>query len=280
MTHCTGAPAELWLERYIQGTLPDDEAQQFEEHYFDCPVCLAQVEALQAVRIRLGQLPADQLPADHPPAVQPPAKKRAPLISWPTVVAAAIAFAAGLLIVALSFRFLLPNFLPPTVTIQTGPQSPPSSQSPANQASSVTQWADLTLPPYRATTLRGESENGDFSFAMKAYSGGDCQSALKGFSRVPASATSALAAQFYSGVCQMHLGNLTGAAETLQRVSAAGDSPQQEAAFYYLAQIALARNDLALARQNLDRTIALHGDFEQRAHRQSAALTAAAAGKR
>jgi outer membrane PBP1 activator LpoA protein len=77
----------------------------------------------------------------------------------------------------------------------------------------------------------------------------------------------------------MHLGNLSGATSTLQRVASGGNSPQQEAAFYYLAQIALARNDAALARQYLDRTVALHGEFEQRARRQSAAL-ASVAGKR
>jgi hypothetical protein len=279
MNHCTGAPAGQCLERYIQGTLPDSEAQQFEEHYFDCPVCLAQVEAIQAVRARLGQLTATESPVQQSPVQQPPAKKRAVVISWSTAAAALVAVAASLLIVFLGERFLLPRVLPPNVTVHIGPQTPANPHPPATPpSSSVTQLADLTLPPFRAATLRGESENGDFNFAMKAYSGGDCRGALKGFSRVPSTGANALAAQFYSAVCQIHLGNLPGAAATLQRVTAAGDSPQREAAFYYLAQIALARNDLVLAHQNLDRTVALHGDFEQRARRQSAAL-AAAAGK-
>jgi hypothetical protein len=282
MTHCTGAPAELWLERYIQGTLPDSESQQFEEHYFDCPVCLAQVEALQAVRARLSQLPAEQLPASQPqaPAVELQAKKRAPLLSWPKVTAAVVGIAASLLIVTMGERFLLPRFLPPNVTLQTGPPTPSKSPAPTNQSpSSVIQLADLTLPPFRAANLRGESENAGFASGMKAYSGGDCRAALNSLSRVPASGSSALAAHFYSGICEIHLGDLIGAAITLQRVAAAGDSPQQEAAFYYLAQIALDRNDAVTARQNLDRTIALHGDFEQRARRQSAAL-AGGVGKR
>jgi hypothetical protein len=49
-------------------------------------------------------------------------------------------------------------------------------------------------------------------------------------------------------------------------VGDAGDSPQQEAAFYYLAQIALADNDATAARHYLSQTISLHGDFEKRAH--------------
>ncbi len=277
MNPCDGAPAELLLERYIQGTLPDAEAQQFEEHYFDCPVCVAQVEALQAVRTRLAGLPINEQPT-----AQTATKKRAKLFAWPTPMAAMVALAASLFIVFLSYRFMLPNFLPSTVTIQTGPQSPATSHpattpsSSTQPSTSVAQLADLTLPPFRAATLRGESEDADFAAGMTAYSTGDCRAALTALSRVPESASSALAAQFYSGECQMHLGDLRSAATTLQRVAAAGDSPQQEASYYYLAQIALTRNDAPAARQALDDTVALRGDFEQRARRQSAALTAVA----
>ena len=45
---CTGAPAERWLEKYVAGTLAAADAEAFEEHYFDCPVCLAQLQAVQA----------------------------------------------------------------------------------------------------------------------------------------------------------------------------------------------------------------------------------------
>jgi hypothetical protein len=194
------------------------------------------------------------------------------------VAAALLALAAALLIVTLGERFLLPHFLPPNVTIQAGPQSPPTLKPPAIRAqSSVAQLADLTLPPFRAANLRGEGENADFTSAMRAYSAGDCRAALTALSRVHVSSKgdNTRAAEFYSGVCQMHLGSLSDASTTLQRVASAGDSPQQEAAFYYLAQIALLRNDAPSARQALNLTMALHGDFEQRARRQFAALAEA-----
>ena len=63
----------------------------------------------------------------------------------------------------------------------------------------------------------------------------------------------------------MHEGDLDGAAHSLRGVSDAGDSPEQEAALYFLAQIALARNDAGSARKSLERTVALHGDYERRA---------------
>jgi uncharacterized protein HemY len=75
-----------------------------------------------------------------------------------------------------------------------------------------------------------------------------------------------LAAQFFKGVCQMHDGDMSAATRSLESVANAGDSPQQEAALYYLAQVALARNDAEAARRYLTRTVSLHGDFESRAH--------------
>ena len=66
----------------------------------------------------------------------------------------------------------------------------------------------------------------------------------------------------------MHAGKLATAESTLRHVAAAGDSPQQEAAWYYLAQIALARSDAETARRDLGRVVALHGDFEQAANTQ------------
>jgi len=49
----------------------------------------------------------------------------------------------------------------------------------------------------------------------------------------------------------MHQGDLDGAAKSLRGVSGAGDSPEQEAALYYQAQIWLARNDAASAQKFL-----------------------------
>jgi len=277
MNQCTGEPAEQCLKRYIQGTLPESEAQQFEQHYLDCPVCLAEVEAKRAVRTSFRRLPADQVPTSVTPG-----KKRTGLISRPVAVASLVALALSLAIVYVGERFLLPFVIPSNVSVQIGTQpvtksEPTSNQPPsfARPSSSVTQLADLALPPFRATTLHREADDADFASSMKAYSAGDCHTALTELARVNASTSAGPAARFYSALCQMHLGDLPAAASTLQRVAAAGKSPLQEAALYYLAQIALARDDPPSARLNLDRTIALHGDFEQRARRQSAVLAAA-----
>jgi hypothetical protein len=64
MNHCKGSPSEQFLESYVRGTLPEAEAEGFEEHYFDCPACLAQVEALQAVALKLAS--QSRMPAKKP----------------------------------------------------------------------------------------------------------------------------------------------------------------------------------------------------------------------
>jgi hypothetical protein len=65
----------------------------------------------------------------------------------------------------------------------------------------------------------------------------------------------------------------------LRSVAEAGDSPQQEAALYYLAQIALAENDIPTARHNLSLVISIRGDFENRARAQLVHLSQGDAGK-
>jgi tetratricopeptide (TPR) repeat protein len=259
MTHCTGTLADRSLEQYIQGTLPESEAQQFEEHYFDCPECLRQVEALQAVALKLGS--------------QTRKAAKAP-IPWPVRVGSIAAIAAMLVVGFFGFRAshrtggqtlatapMTPQAAPPS---QAAPLSHPATPSLASAA--VSRLADLALPAFQAPNLRGQNGDLHFDEGMKAYTNQDYAGAIKALSQVPAQDPDALAATFYSGVCQMHEGDLGAASRTLQGVADAGDSPQQEAAFYYLAQVALARNDAAAARHYLAHTVSLHGDFEQRAH--------------
>jgi hypothetical protein len=261
MTNCTGAPAEQFLESYLLGKLPDSEALIFEEHYFECPVCLAQVEALQAIAGKLRTAPRVQT--------------RAP-IPWPIRFAAVGAIAA---VLVAGFFVLRAGRIaqqpavasnPATPIPQAGPAARPPAVFPASRA--VSQLADLALPAFRLNNLRGETGNPAFVAGMKAYSRQDCMNAVTELSRVPAADRDSLAARFFGGICRMHQGDLDGAAKSLRGVSGAGDSPEQEAALYYQAQIWLARNDAASAQKFLGRTVALHGDYERRARIELAHL--------
>jgi hypothetical protein len=252
MTPCTGTPAEQYLERYIQGDLPEFEAQRFEEHYFGCSVCLAQLEALQTVALKLGSQP-------RAAAVR--------VISWPIRAAAFGAIAALLVLGFIGVRAIR-RPAPPAIAITKPAVAPngsrPSSQQPLVSAA-ISHLADLSLPAFEAPHLRGQDGDANFDAGMKAYSAHDCGRAVELLSRVETQSDDAVAAKFYTGVCEMDEGKLAAASASLGKVAGARDSAQQEAAIYYLAQIALAREDATTARHYLARTIALHGDFEQRA---------------
>jgi hypothetical protein len=157
--------------------------------------------------------------------------------------------------------------LPPQPAVAAAPAVPalkPAPQ-PSLVAGAISRLADITLPAFQAPNLRGQNGDPHFDEGMKAYNRQDCPSAVRALSQVPVHDEDSLAAQFFMGVCQMHTGNLVTAAKTLESVANAGDSPQQEAALYYLAQGALERNDADAARRYLIRTVSLHGDFESRA---------------
>jgi len=72
-------------EAYVTGTLPEAELDAYEQHFYDCPACLAQVKSLQALADRLRQLPAG--PAPYP--TTSPGRSAAPWL--------ALACAAGLI---------------------------------------------------------------------------------------------------------------------------------------------------------------------------------------
>jgi hypothetical protein len=275
MTLCTGKPAELCALPYVEGSLPEPEAERFEEHYFECPVCLAYLESLQAVRGGLARMPA---------AADEELARRKSLLGWPRMSWALAAAAAVLLFaVVFSYRALhsVPGQMQASSTASgTAPAAaPPAVPSAAPAAAlapapaprirtsgpTASALADLSLPAFVAPNLRGAAEDEQFDAGMKAYSNGDCRSALDDLAKVPAESKDRRAADFYSAACAMHLGDLKAAAAGMHSVESAGDSPQQESALYYEAQIALANDNPAAAHRYLVQTIALQGDLERRA---------------
>jgi TolA-binding protein len=275
MTNCIGAPARQWLEQYVEGTLPEEESQKFEDHYFDCPACLGELQALQAAQGALRR---------HPISVEQPKR----VLAWPTNWNKMFAFgalAAALLVGLLTFRMMVHGpqqtgnvAVTPATPSQQAPQSPaqPKAAPDAQPGTQIAQLADLRLPSYHAPELRGPAGNVAFENGMKQYMAGDCAHAVNTLSQVEEHGPDGLAAQFYSGLCRIHTGDLATAADTLRHIADAGDSPYQESAFYYLAQIALAQSNADQARRDLNRVISLRGDLEHQARRQLAQIPSAA----
>jgi hypothetical protein len=262
MTACTGRPAEVCALPYVEGSLPEPEAERFEEHYFECPVCLAYLKNLQAAARGLARMPAA---IDEEPA------QRKNLLGWPRM-SWAMAAAAGVLLLAAVFSYRAVQSVPKQpqaarTAPAAAPQAMPSAMPAVAAAPRIkaSQLADLSLPAFVAPNLREAAEDTPFEAGMKAYKNGDCRGALTDLANVAAQSKDGRAAEFYCAACEMHLGDLKAAAAGMHSVENAGDSAQQESALYYEAQIALANDNPAAAHRYLVQTIALQGDLERRA---------------
>ncbi len=266
MSNCIGAPARQWLEQYVEGTLPEAEAESFENHYFDCPVCLGELQAIQAAQEALRR---------HPVPVTAPKR----IFEWPTVWRPVVSFgavAAALVVGFYGYRMMehSPQSGGNAALVQPAPTPAPQAQpktsqnEPATQMADLSAIADLRLPQYQPPVLRDGTAESAFEHGMKQYIAGECKGATQTLSQVDQSGPDGLAAQFYSAVCRMHAGDLDAAASALHRIASAGDSAYQESAYYYLAQIALAQSNAAEARRDLNLVVSLRGDLVHQARRQ------------
>jgi len=274
MKTCDGTPAKQNGMQYMEGTLSELEADCLEEHYFTCPACLKVMRTLQIGAEEFSQMPV----------VAVPTKRWNPL-AWPKPAWSMGAVAAMLLIGYFTYRNFEARPTQPIVArnaitqpIQDAAPSRLKAAPPSSHAAAApirpSQLADLTLPPYLVSTLRGEKLNARFVAGMKEYVKGNCEGAIKALSQVPAEAAEARTAAFYAGACQMHLGDYASASTLLHKVADIQDSPRQEAALYLLAQVSLAEDDPATAHTYLERTISLNGDLLERARTENLRITA------
>src|SRR5436305_3796350 len=98
-------------DRYVQGTLPEDEAERFENHYLSCPQCLDSLDLAESVQRgfrRAATQDAEKIAAGRQLA----------LLAWLTRLSRQ--GQAGVLLSALLVVILLPAGL--------GLQNPPSSR--------------------------------------------------------------------------------------------------------------------------------------------------------
>ncbi len=275
---CKGDTAERLAESYLQGTLPDPEREQFEDHYFGCEACQSFVLALQAAQTELASRPRVTRPV--------PVRGGERRWLWSAAAAAMILGCALLALYQVTERLekSQARLGKPQPAVATAPSSgAPAAGAPLPNAKKAgagskqfVELADLRLPVYAPPNVRGATMDTEFATAMQAYRRGDCKSAIPGLAGIADGAPQKRAAQFYGGACQLAGGDLVAATDSLREVVAAGDSPQYEAALYEMAQLMLLHGNAAEARKYLHRAITLHGDFESRARAQLAKLLEAA----
>ena len=303
MTKCIGSPAQELAEQYLAGELPESEADRFENHYFACDLCHEHLLALQDIRDGLEREPIAIAAA--PPGLAPVAPRQSfggRILAFPVPMAVLASLAAALLVGAVLVGIqrtspVLQRGARSTAAAKPQPQLPgsvhpgsndqaqvhakgPGANAPTAQSgppeTEVASLADVHLPGYQQPQLRGEeaanSDHTQFLSGMQAYAQGDCSGALEALARVPATASDGIAAKLYSGLCQFKSRKLDGAQASLNAVEDAGDTPELETAEYFLAQTRLLHGDAQGAKSWLSRTIALRGDYEERARKQAALL--------
>jgi hypothetical protein len=57
MTECIGGPVEEFAERYLNGSLPEAEAESFENHYFACDTCHETLLVMKDIQASLAAAP-------------------------------------------------------------------------------------------------------------------------------------------------------------------------------------------------------------------------------
>jgi Putative zinc-finger len=298
MTRCIGSPAQEMAESYLAGELPETEADRFENHYIGCESCHEYLITLQEIRDALAREPIAIVARTAEP-VAPRRSFSGKILAFPVPLAVLASLAAALLVGVVlsgiqrstpmlqrgraansSVAAAKPENRIPGASSDRAPAkrrvtSAPVAQ-PALPDSQLATLADVHLPGYEQPQLRGEEPaNGDhleFSTGMQAYVEGDCDRAIESLAKVPATAADGVAGKLYSGLCQLKGRELESAQVSFGDVIAAGDTPELETAEYFQAQTLLLRGDAAGAKNWLNQTIALHGDYEDRAQKQEALL--------
>ena len=248
---CDDVERHELAERYVLGRLEKDQQKAFENHYFNCSACLE--------RLRIVEEACKALKVESP---RPRAGR------WRRV-AAVLAGAAALVLAlrATEDRWRDNLFVSPGPGSGT---SPAPSGSPTLPSPPLPRSAGAVQPPrYTAPTLRSTPPEAQrvFREAMDPYSGGNCDDAVVGLRRAVQMDESLIQARFYLAVCELVLGHPESAEDQLHRVVAGGESPQLEDAHFFLAKARIQQGDVAGARQELTRVVAMKGQRREEARR-------------
>jgi tetratricopeptide (TPR) repeat protein len=247
---CRQVKQQEMIERYLLGRLDESEQEALEQHYFECPHCLEELETYRALREELAHRAAE-IRAEPAPVRTARTWLWVPALAG---VAAAVALAV----------WLWPR---PT---STGPTTP-IAQAPATVSvdAALVELAKVEPPAYTPVILRGSTDQARRRFheAMTHYENGDCAAVLPSLRQAVRLNPTLPEANFYLGACCLLTGADEEAVASLKKTVAFGDTPYLEDALFYLAKAYLRARDLAAARRELEGVVRLKGDRENAARR-------------
>jgi tetratricopeptide (TPR) repeat protein len=262
-------PDQETASHYVSGALTEAEQAEFEAHFFECPRCLAEVQALQAARDVLASR------GDRGAATPPHRPRQGSSFIWALAAAASLGFALVAWTV-LSQRGATdtgtvatrtpptPATAPPAASstppsvAPTPPASTPSSARPGETATPalLRELALVVAPPFARLATRGEQPptTDTLADAMTQYAAGRYDLAadkLRDVIRDARDTAAATQGRFFLGVCALKLERYAEAQAALEQTAASDTPPYADEAHFYLAKAAIATGDLDRARREL-----------------------------
>lgn len=203
-TLCRIGGASERAEQYVAERMTKSEREAFEDHFVTCAECQREVRLAGAVRSGLG--------APNGAATRAQPRSGARTQRW---IGAGVALAAGIAAIAI---------------LRMGP-------SPALAALGGV----LEPPMYLGVAVRGTPGRADaiFNRAMNAYTARNYAGAIAGLRAALAAGQDSVPTEFFLGASQLLSNDARGAAATLSRVVAKGDTPYRDEALLYEAKALL-----------------------------------------
>jgi len=243
------------LEAYLLDRLSEAERDAFEQHYFACEACFAQLQTGLTMQEELRSLPSARTQTGG-------AFFRQTWV-WAPALAATVVLAVGL------WRYSARQHPAPQVSSApvTSPHVSGQSTPPSPPAPSLEELARVQPPPYNAAILRGAEDEAQTKFhtAMQFYSKGNYARAIPGLRAAVKASPQTARSSFYLGASYLLTGQSDPAIASLRRTIALNDPVYSELAHYYLAKAYLGKKDVPAAERELQSVVRLHGSREAEA---------------
>jgi TolA-binding protein len=134
-------------------------------------------------------------------------------------------------------------------------------------APSLEELARVEPPPYSAVVLRGGEDESHETFhkAMQFYVSRDYTHAIPGVRAAVKASPQNASFNFYLGACYLLAGQTDPAIVSLRQTISLGDPAYSESAHFYLAKAYLRKKEVARAKDELQKTVQVHGSQEAEA---------------
>lgn len=224
------------IDSYLQGNLPDEKMETFEQHYFECDLCYAQLKV--AERLVLKEVPI---------VIEGRAAKPLFGFDWKLTRKPMLAF-ASFLIIALTAVLV-------TVINQS------------HRLSSIYKLSDFSPPVYIQSEIRGQGTgriNGAFARAMAHYNRKEYSHALDILKGIPGSAQNPQVI-FFKGICYLLTDELHKAIEEFDIIIEDMNPSYYDEAIYYKAIALLRSNQKEKALEQLNNLAGMFSPYAPKA---------------